>query len=1023
IVDSLITIKGELKAPAIAQNDGKIIIAAAGTNGTNIAGNSTINVIDANIDASAKNYGDNAGSVEIYADYVNVSNSDIDVSTHTTVNNNEPLVQIGGDYQGKGPNPNAINTNIDENVNIKADAINNGNGGTVIVWADITTEFSGNISATGGINGGNGGFAEVSGKQNLTYDGFTDLSASNDGYFNGTLLLDPDNIFIVDGNPATDDGEVTGSGIVSLSDGVGSDFYISDDAIEAQLAFTNVILQATQDITVDAAIEYNQNADLSLFAGGSINVNYNIMNNSTTGGDINLVAGWDGISTDIDTIKTTGFLGINDSMFGGTGNDITFTANGNSVAVGSYAGETNILSNNFRLDSIDEYVNVGHIADGSNGDINILLTDNLVLNGGSGTADFAKVGHGLDGVSNASYSGDIYIESLGDQINFINATENWATGKIGHGLRGDSNSYSGDITIVANDINLKGPNSAFRVAHIGHGSVSPADNFNTYNNADITIIAGGELSIESDSNGNSIIGHGPNNHLVQGRITNSDLFISAYAIDGQANNNGATEWFLGSNETFRNYITSTLKNNDATILVGSGDINLNRNIIFDNASNNLTIGSFGDINLSNEITNTIGTNSSGVTLISGWNGSEGLTTPSISSPTASFDISALTTLDNSSQINITDTISINDGSLTLISDNVSSSTAFTGDVVWKANNPVTLNLISGTADLTFAQVDSNDSLDIGSGGSGDVVLTDAIITEIQDSFGSYTFGTTNSGDVNNYFENWDADLNFVTGGNFTNFAAINSGDLITIDAGNDVILNDTITTSSSVADALQISVGSSFINNVDQNVLSVNNSNWVLYTIDPSNDTLNAISADDAFYDVANISGLLGTGKNVIGYFNDIELTNDLDLVSPETEIDDILDNNIDIDTDVTNNITNDAVTIDAININNDLPANIRRVFENIQNDNQILIEQDNEINVVPLFTSYNVLPASDASLSILIDEQNASSDYRYQAGIFQFEQTTNNVIRDESKASDHFGYLLEFDPVLVSKYNLYVAN
>jgi hypothetical protein len=35
----------------------------------------------------------------------------------------------------------------------------------VIVWADQVTGFYGNISARGGLNFGNGGFVEVSGKE------------------------------------------------------------------------------------------------------------------------------------------------------------------------------------------------------------------------------------------------------------------------------------------------------------------------------------------------------------------------------------------------------------------------------------------------------------------------------------------------------------------------------------------------------------------------------------------------------------------------------------------------------------------------------------------------------------------------------------------------------------------------------------------------------------------------------------------------------------------------------------------
>ncbi len=75
---------------------------------------------------------------------------------------------IGGDYQGKNPKIiNAKKTYVGKDTVIKADAINEGDGGKVIVWADEATKFYGDISARGGILGGNGGFIETSGKETL----------------------------------------------------------------------------------------------------------------------------------------------------------------------------------------------------------------------------------------------------------------------------------------------------------------------------------------------------------------------------------------------------------------------------------------------------------------------------------------------------------------------------------------------------------------------------------------------------------------------------------------------------------------------------------------------------------------------------------------------------------------------------------------------------------------------------------------------------------------------------------------
>ena len=86
-------------------------------------------------------------------------------------------VLIGGDFQGKNANlSNAQNTVVSGS--ISADAVENGDGGRVIVWADDVTSFDGVGSARGAGHGA-GGFAEVSGKQALSYNGFIDLRSES----------------------------------------------------------------------------------------------------------------------------------------------------------------------------------------------------------------------------------------------------------------------------------------------------------------------------------------------------------------------------------------------------------------------------------------------------------------------------------------------------------------------------------------------------------------------------------------------------------------------------------------------------------------------------------------------------------------------------------------------------------------------------------------------------------------------------------------------------------------------------
>jgi len=183
-------------------------------------------------------------------------------------------ILIGGDYQGKNPAvQNAETTSIGSDVVIRADAMETGNGGKVVLWADDKTEFYGLISARGGAAGGGGGNVEVSGKRTLIYQGLTDLRAPLGK--TGTLLLDPTNFFI---QPTG--GNITGA------------------ALGAQLNLADVTLQTDPvgaqngDLYVDDSVTWTSANSLTLNAHNDIWMNNVITNNS--GGSLFLRADSDG---------------------------------------------------------------------------------------------------------------------------------------------------------------------------------------------------------------------------------------------------------------------------------------------------------------------------------------------------------------------------------------------------------------------------------------------------------------------------------------------------------------------------------------------------------------------------------------------------------------------------------------------------------------------------------------------------------------------------------------------------------
>ncbi|MDM4014756.1 beta strand repeat-containing protein [Roseiconus lacunae] len=188
-------------------------------------------------------------------------------------------IMIGGDYQGATPTiRNAERTFIGQAVIISTNAIEDGNGGTVVVWANQWTRFYGTIQARGGNRSGNGGFVEVSGRQSLDFAGVVDTRgiAGSDG----TLLLDPLNVQI--GGSGADNAEVSDS-IIDFTDGGVASFSILASALIDSAG--QITIQATNDIIVDEAISL-ATASLALQAGNDLTINSSIQ----VGGDLFLEA-------------------------------------------------------------------------------------------------------------------------------------------------------------------------------------------------------------------------------------------------------------------------------------------------------------------------------------------------------------------------------------------------------------------------------------------------------------------------------------------------------------------------------------------------------------------------------------------------------------------------------------------------------------------------------------------------------------------------------------------------------------
>ncbi|MEO1998420.1 MAG: hypothetical protein ABGZ17_24515, partial [Planctomycetaceae bacterium] len=121
-------------------------------------------------------------------------------------------IHIGGEQEGRGLLQRARVVLVDENSEIRADAIRQGDGGTVIAFAEDLTSIDGEISARGGREGGDGGFVETSGLRNFRISRTPDLSAPLG--VGGSWLIDPFNITVSNTAP---DCPLEGDGCLNKS--------------------------------------------------------------------------------------------------------------------------------------------------------------------------------------------------------------------------------------------------------------------------------------------------------------------------------------------------------------------------------------------------------------------------------------------------------------------------------------------------------------------------------------------------------------------------------------------------------------------------------------------------------------------------------------------------------------------------------------------------------------------------------------------------------------------------------------
>ncbi|EJL02758.1 hemagglutinin family protein [Pseudomonas fluorescens Q2-87] len=232
-LNSVVNNTGLIEAKGLVTRGGRILLDGDSEGGlTQVAGT---------LDASSEH--GRGGDVVVTGERIAIA----DATLKASGTSGGGTIKVGGGWQGQDAGvANARQVTVGRNVKVNADATLGGDGGTAVFWADGENRFAGDISVRGGAQGGNGGKAEVSGKQTLQYAGTTDARAAKGR--TGDLLLDPTNITVSGGNGVSGNWS-SGTGNVT----------VFEQTLEAQLA--NVLMQATSNINF---------ADLNLNGGDGV---------------------------------------------------------------------------------------------------------------------------------------------------------------------------------------------------------------------------------------------------------------------------------------------------------------------------------------------------------------------------------------------------------------------------------------------------------------------------------------------------------------------------------------------------------------------------------------------------------------------------------------------------------------------------------------------------------------------------------------------------------------------------------
>lgn len=200
-------------------------------------------------------------------------------------------VRIGGGLRGQDADiQNADYVYVGESAVVSVDATEQGDGGTVTVWAEQSNRFYGTVSARGGATSGDGGFVETSARHSLEAVGHVDTGAAHGQA--GKWLIDPNDITIQNTGPDTNINPST------------SYFGSSDDSSILTTATLVSALNAGGVVAVETTSSGTNSQE------GNIYVNDNITKTWAGAAALNLIAHKDVIINGVTISSTNGKLDL-----------------------------------------------------------------------------------------------------------------------------------------------------------------------------------------------------------------------------------------------------------------------------------------------------------------------------------------------------------------------------------------------------------------------------------------------------------------------------------------------------------------------------------------------------------------------------------------------------------------------------------------------------------------------------------------------------------------------------------------